>query len=90
MKYKFIKDYFVSADADVVQIAGNTVNCCFDSQFSQKVLSNLYVLGKPYVVFEDENEIKVENTNKIEKIIIDEPKKTIKYKKGTKSYKKKS
>ena len=85
MKYKFIKEYFISAEEESVNIAGNNVHVCFDSQFSQKVLSNLFVLGKPYVVNEDESVLESKIINKKKKNIIDEPKKKVKNKQTIKS-----
>jgi predicted DNA repair protein MutK len=69
----------VSADDDAVQIAGNSFTVCFNSVLSQKVLSNLYKLGKPYVSFEGEEKqvevIKPKFKIKKKKAIINEPKK---------------
>ena len=77
--YKFIKEYFVSNDDDAVTIGRHSFWATFDSKFSQKVLSNLYNLGKPYVSFEGEEEVVVAKPNpkskiKKKKVIIDEPK----------------
>jgi hypothetical protein len=87
-KFKFNKDYFVSADNDSVIVAGHAIDVGFDSQLSNKVLSNLYNQGKPYVSLENEDEVVIEKQipNK-EKVIINEPKKKEKFRKY-KSYKK--
>jgi hypothetical protein len=79
MKYKFDKKYFVSNDNDVVTLGKNTFSVGFDSDLSQKVLSKLCILGKPYVSC-DECEVvekpkpKAKPKAKKKKVKIDEPK----------------
>ena len=76
--YIFNKEYFVSNDDDVATIGKHSFWATFDSKFSQKVLSNLYSVGKPYVSFEDDEEVvakpKPKSKIKTKKVKIDEPK----------------
>ena len=76
MEYKLIKEYFVSNDDDLVILSGkNTFLVGFDSKLSQKVLSKLYALGKPYVSDGKEEVIeKPKPKPKKKKVKIDEPK----------------
>jgi len=77
MKYKFIKKYFVANDDDIVTFNnGNTFAVGFNSSFSQKVLSKLHILGKPYIEAEGEEEEAPKPKIKIKKkkVKIDEPK----------------
>ena len=78
--YKFIKEYFVSNDDDSVKIGRNSFSVSFSSNLSQKALSNLYQLGKPYVSLEGEDEevVKPKPKSKIKKkkVKVDEPKET--------------
>jgi len=82
MKFKFDKDYFVSNDNDHVVVAGHGFEVSFDSKFSNKVLSNLYNQGKPYVSLENEEQaVKKDEFIQPKKVIINEPKKKEKYRK---------
>jgi hypothetical protein len=75
--YIFIKDYFIDNDDDSITIGRHSFWATFDSKFSQKALSNLYALGKPYVSFEGEEEevvAKPKSKIKKKKVKIDEPK----------------
>lgn len=78
MKYIFIKDYFLSADDDSVDVAGNSFLVSFNSVLSQKVLS--FLKDKPYVSFE--GKVKEEETEK--------PKFQIKKKKAIRNEQKKT
>ena len=82
MKFVFDKDYFVSNDNDHVVVAGHSFEVSFNSKFSNKVLSNLYNQGKPYVTLENEEQVvKEDEIIQPEKVIINEPKKKEKYRK---------
>ena len=79
--YIFIKEYFVSNDDEAVTIGKHSFWATFDSKFSQKALSHMYNLGKPYVSFEGEEEEVVSKPKpkskiKKKKVKIDEPKAT--------------
>jgi len=79
MKYIFIKDYFLSAYDDSVEVAGSSFSVSFNSILSQKVLS--FLKDKPYVSFEGEvkEEVVTEPKFKIKKKTIrNEQKKTTK------------
>ena len=83
MKYKFDNKYFLSNDNDLVPLGKNSISVTFSSNFSQKVLSKLHILGKSYVSLEgdDVKEVKVPKLDikPKKKVKLDEPKKTTKY-----------
>ena len=58
MKYNFIKSYFISNDDDTVLLSGkNNIAINFNSNLTQKVLSKLHAMGKPYVELEGEEKV---------------------------------
>jgi|TARA_R110000787_G_scaffold118062_4_gene228813 hypothetical protein len=81
MKYKFQKDYFIDNENDAVILLGKySYQVSFNSILSQKVLSMLFKLDKPYVIIEGEEEVvviqpKPKSKTKKKKVKIDEPKK---------------
>jgi hypothetical protein len=79
MKYKFIKEYFIDNDSDVVEIGKHkfSVDINSENKLSQKVLGWLYALKKGYVTIEGEEVVKKVKSKPIKKkkIKIDEPKK---------------
>jgi|TARA_B110000908_G_scaffold129686_1_gene152440 hypothetical protein len=79
MKYKFDNKYFLSNDDELVSLGKNSVNVNFSSNFSQKVLSKLHILGKSYVSLEGEEVIAKLDIKPKKKVKLDEPKKTTKY-----------
>jgi hypothetical protein len=83
MKYKFDNKYFLSNDNELVPLGKNSISVTFSSNFSQKVLSKLHILGKSYVSLEgdDVKEVKVPKLDikPKKKVKLDEPKKTTKY-----------
>ena len=81
MKYKFDNKYFLSNDDEVVFLGKNSVSVNFSSNFSQKVLSKLHILGKSYISLEGDD---VQEEPKLDikpkkKVKLDEPKKTKKH-----------
>lgn len=78
MKYKFIKEYFIDNDNDPVTIGKHNFEVSFNSEnkLSQKVLSWLYSMKKPYVEIEGEKVVKEVKSKPIKKkkVKIDEPK----------------
>ena len=78
MKYKFIKEYFIDNDSDVVEIGRHkfSVDINSENKLSKKVLGWLYALEKPYVTIEGEEVVKEVKSKpkKKKKIKIDEPK----------------
>ena len=78
MKYKFIKEYFIDNDNDPVTIGKHNFEVSFQSEnkLSQKVLSWLYSMDKPYVELEGEKVVKEVKSKPIKKkkVKIDEPK----------------
>ena len=79
MKYKFDNKYFLSNDDELVFLGKNSVSVNFSSNFSQKVLSKLHILGKSYVSLEGEEVIAKLDIKPKKKVKLDEPKKTTKY-----------
>ena len=83
MKYKFKNKYFLSNDDELVFLGKNSVSVNFSSNFSQKVLSKLHIIGKSYVSLEgdDVQEVKKPKLDikPTKKVKLDEPKKTTKY-----------
>ena len=79
MKYKFDNKYFLSNDDELVFLGKNSVNVNFSSNFSQKVLSKLHILGKSYVSLEGEEVIAKLDIKPKKKVKLDEPKKTTIY-----------
>ena len=79
MKYKFIKEWFLSNDDDIVEIGSHKFDVGFssESKLSQKVLGWLYKDGKPYVTIEGEEVVKEVKSKpkKKKKVKVDEPKK---------------
>ena len=58
MKYNFIKSYFISNDDDIVLLSGkNNIAINFNSNLSQKVLSKLHSMNKPYLELEGEEKV---------------------------------
>lgn len=78
MKYKFVKEYFIDNDSDVVEIGKHkfSVDINSENKLSQKVLGWLYALEKAYVTIEGEEVVKEVKSKpkKKKKIKIDEPK----------------
>tara|TARA_R100001443_G_scaffold111771_2_gene124829 strand:- start:71 stop:382 length:312 start_codon:yes stop_codon:yes gene_type:complete len=77
--YKLDVSWFASHDSDKVTLSGrNTFTVTATGNYSQKVLSKLHSIGKPYVIIEGEEVVeapkpKPVKKSKKKKIKVDEP-----------------